>query len=98
MFSIVLLTAPFVVLGDSGQVSGVFGLDPDLVKLGFFLLFTYSVWSLNRSIEANTKNNNVLFANQRELTRCLTQLTTMHCINHPGQIIEVPKITGEENG
>jgi hypothetical protein len=87
-------------MGDTASLTskevGIFGLHPDLVKLAFFLLFSFVVWLLNRALANNTKNNTMLYANQRELARVLTQLTTAHNINHQ-QDIEAPKLVGGES-
>lgn len=102
MFSTLLLAAPFIVFGEPAkpatvpsEISGVFGLHPDLVKLGFFLLFSLALWLFNRAIGNNTKNMNMLYSNQRELAKVLTQLTTAHNINH-GQVIDAPNLSGGE--
>lgn len=97
VFFFALLLAPFIVFGngeihskDSG--SGVFGLDPDLVKLLFFLLFSFAVWILKKGVDRFIRYLDALYNNQLEMNRALTQVITLHGANHK-QDIELPKIT-----
>jgi hypothetical protein len=97
MFIFPCLLSPFV-MGEGNDAvvrtgGSIYGLDPELVKLGFYLLLMVALFFLQRSIRQVDRNQSALFNNQRELSRVLTQLTTAHAINHK-QEIAPPKMTG----
>jgi hypothetical protein len=96
MFIFPCLLSPFVF--GSGPIEPVrpgslYGLDPELVKLGFYGLLIVALFFLQRSIRQVDRNQSALFNNQRELGRVLTQLVTAHAINHK-QDISPPKLSG----
>jgi hypothetical protein len=98
LFSMVLIATPLLVLGDTPAPAaendgGVFGLHPELIKLAFYLLFGLTIFLLNKTLRRIDQNQAILYSNQRELTRVLTQLTTAHSLNH-GQPIEAPRLAG----
>ena len=104
MLFVMLLTAPFVVFGDTqgtaapahpAPAAGVFGLDPDLVKLAFLGLFSFVVWLFKKAIDNNTRLQNALFRNDREIVEVLIKLLAMHNMNH-GQEIQPPRFISEQ--
>ena len=99
IFAVLFFASPFVVMGDAPAAapsSGIFGLDPELVKILFQGSVLVSLWLLVRVLTKVDRSQNMLHQNDRELARVLTQITTAHNINH-GQQIEPPRI-GEGEG
>ena len=100
LFGVILITAPFIVMGgpDQGKPAEAtaFGLHPDVIKGAFLVLMGIISFFLIRTLNRTTANMNALHNNQRELARVLTQLATLHKVNH-GQEIDLPRITGPES-
>lgn len=97
MFIFPCLLSPFVLGAGTVEpirAGSIYGLDPELVKLGFYGLLIVALFFLQRSIRQVDRNQSALFGNQRELARVITELTTAHKINHVGQNIDAPRLNG----
>lgn len=101
-FVVLAVTTPIIQAATDANLAAqpsdwsFFGLHPDLVKAAFYGMFLLVSGGLARSFHLNIKNQNLLFSNQRELERALTQLITLHQLNHADQRIALPDIRGPE--